>query len=64
VLRRSEGIRFSSQSDDEEGGYESAIRARDVRAADLQEEQTKCVENRADSKDAIVSSDPTKTAAS
>jgi hypothetical protein len=41
VLRRSEGTRFSSTSDDEVGGLPSAIRARDVRAADLQEEPTK-----------------------
>jgi hypothetical protein len=41
VLRRSEGTRFSSPSDDEVGGIQSAIRARDVRAADLQEEPTK-----------------------
>jgi hypothetical protein len=33
---------------DEVGGFESAIRARDVRAADLQEEPTKRVETRAD----------------
>ena len=39
VLRRSEGTRFSSRSDDKVGGTKSAIRARDVRAADLQEER-------------------------
>jgi hypothetical protein len=37
---------------------------RDVRAADLQEEPTKQVENRADSPGTVVSSDPTKSAAS
>ena len=41
VLRRSVGTRFSSTSEDEVGGLPSAIRARDVRAADLQEEPTK-----------------------
>jgi hypothetical protein len=41
----------------------SAIRARDVRAADLQEEPTKRVENRVDLR-TIVSSGSTKTAAS
>jgi hypothetical protein len=45
VLRRSEGTRFSSPNDDEVGGLPGAIRARDVRAADLQEEPTKRVEN-------------------
>jgi hypothetical protein len=48
VLRRNEPTRFSSASDDEVGGYKAAIRARDVRAADLQEEPTKRVDNRAD----------------
>ena len=48
VLRRSDGTRFSSWSDDEVGGLQRAIRARDVRAADLQEEPTKRGENRAD----------------
>jgi hypothetical protein len=42
-VRRSEGTRFSSPSDDEVDGLQNAIRARDVRAADLQEEPTKCV---------------------
>ena len=37
------GTCFSSLSDDEVGGPQSAIRARDVRAADLQEEPTKRV---------------------
>jgi hypothetical protein len=41
VLRRREGTCFSSPNDDEVGGFQSAIRARDVRAADLQEEPTK-----------------------
>jgi len=41
---------------------QSAIRARDVRAADLQEEPTKPFENRAVSW-IVISSDPTKTAA-
>jgi hypothetical protein len=49
VLRRSEGTRFSSTSEDEVGGLPSAIRARDVRAADLQEEPTKRAKNSADS---------------
>jgi hypothetical protein len=35
-------------SDDEGGEFQSAVRARDVRAADLQEEPTKRVENRAE----------------
>jgi hypothetical protein len=39
---------FSSRSDDEVGVLQGAIRARDVRAADLQEEPTKRLENRAD----------------
>jgi hypothetical protein len=46
VLRRSEQTCFSSASDDEVGGPQGAIRARDVRAADLQEEPTKRLENR------------------
>jgi hypothetical protein len=45
VLRRREGTRFSSPSDDEVGELKGAIRARDVRAADLQEEPTKRLEN-------------------
>ena len=60
---RSEGTRSSSRSDDEVGGYKSAIRACDVRAADLQEEPTKSVEKWAEFSDTIVSLDPTKTAA-
>jgi hypothetical protein len=44
VLRRREGTCFSSPSDDEVGGFQGAIRAPDVRAADLQEEATKPVE--------------------
>jgi hypothetical protein len=40
VLRRSEPTRFLSASDDEVGGLHGAIRAREVRAADLQEEPT------------------------
>jgi hypothetical protein len=40
---------LSPPSDDEVGGFKSAIRARDVRAADLQEEPTKRVEDGADS---------------
>jgi hypothetical protein len=63
MLRRSEGTRSSSRSDDEVGGYKSAIRACDVRAADLQKEPTKRVEKRAGFSDTIVSLDPTKTAA-
>jgi hypothetical protein len=39
---------LSSPSDDEVGGFQRAIRARDVRAADLQEETTKRLENSAD----------------
>jgi hypothetical protein len=40
------------------GGFRSAIRARDVRAAALQEEPTKRVENRTDSRhDRFVGSD-------
>jgi hypothetical protein len=62
VLRRNEPTRFSSASDDEVGGYKAPIRARDVRAADLQEEPTKRIQNRADYP-TIVSSDPRKTAA-
>jgi hypothetical protein len=38
VLRRREPTCFSSATDDEVGGDQSAIPARDVRAADLQEE--------------------------
>jgi hypothetical protein len=58
VLRRSEGTRFSSPNDDEVGDFQSAIRARDVRAADLQEEPTKRFENRADLRhDRFVGSD-------
>jgi hypothetical protein len=38
-----------SASDDEVGGPQGAIRARDVRAADLQEEPAKRVEKRANS---------------
>jgi hypothetical protein len=41
VLRRAEPTRFSSASDDEVGGFQSAIRTSDVRAAALQEERTK-----------------------
>jgi hypothetical protein len=48
---------------DEIGGLQSAIRARDVRAADLQEDPTKPVENSAGFRKTLVSSDPTKTAA-
>jgi hypothetical protein len=44
VLRRSEQTRFLSASDDEVGGFDGAIRARDVRAADLQDKPTKSVE--------------------
>ena len=44
VLRRSERTRLSSASEDEVGEREGAIRARDVCAADLQEEPTKRVE--------------------
>jgi hypothetical protein len=40
-----------------------AIRARDVRAADLQEKPTKRVKNKAGSPETVVSLDPTKTAA-
>jgi hypothetical protein len=50
VLRRREETRFSSPSDDEVGALQGAIRARDVRAADLQEEPTKRAKNRADSR--------------
>ena len=35
-MREEEGTCFSSPSDDEVGGIQGAIRARDVRAADLQ----------------------------
>ena len=63
MLRRREGTCSSSRSDDEVGGYKGAIRACDVRAADLQEEPTKRVEKRAGPSDTIVSLDPTKTAA-
>ncbi len=63
VLRRREETRSSSPSDDKVGGCKSAIRARDVRAADLQEKPMKRVENRADSPTRVVSSDSTKTAA-
>jgi len=42
------GDTLSSLSDDEVGELKSAIRARDVRAAGLQEEPTKRGENRAD----------------
>jgi hypothetical protein len=64
VLRRREGTCFSSPSDDEVGAHKGAIRACDVRAADLQEEPTKRLEEQTltllhDG----VSSDPTKTAA-
>jgi hypothetical protein len=48
VLRRSEETCFWSQNDDEVGGLHRAIRARDVRAADLQEKPTKRIENTAD----------------
>jgi hypothetical protein len=44
VLRRREGTCFSSRSNDEGGGFKTAIRARDVCAADLQEEPTKRLE--------------------
>jgi hypothetical protein len=63
VLRRREGTRFSSPSDDEVGVPKGAIRARDVRAADLQEETTKRLDSRADSPKLIISLDSTKTAA-
>jgi hypothetical protein len=39
-----------------------AIRARDVRAADLQEKPTKRVKNKAGSPETVVSLDPTKAA--
>jgi hypothetical protein len=45
VVRRGGGTCFSSPSDDEVGGINSAIRARDVRAADLQEEPTNRMES-------------------
>jgi hypothetical protein len=45
VLRRSEQTRFLSASDDEVGGLRGAIRVRDVRAADLQEEPTNASKN-------------------
>jgi hypothetical protein len=41
----------------------SAKRARDVRAADLQEKPTKGVKNKVGSPETVVSLDPTKTAA-
>ena len=44
-------------------GFLRAIRACDVRAADLQPEPTKRVENRAGPSDTVVSSDSAKTAA-
>ena len=62
VLRMSERTCSWSSSDDEVGSCQRAIRARDVRAADLQEEPTKPAENRAVLVD-VVSSDRTKTAA-
>src|SRR6185295_20293209 len=37
---------YRSANDDEVGGHEGVIRARDVRAADLQEEPTKRIESR------------------
>ena len=46
ALRRSDGTRSSSWSD-EVGALQGAIRARDVRAADLQEEPMKRLQNRA-----------------
>jgi len=49
VLRRSDGTRSSSWSDDEVGTLQGAIRARDVHAAVLQEEPTKRFQTRADS---------------
>jgi hypothetical protein len=49
VLRRREQTRLSAANDDNVGELEGAIRARDVRAADLQEEPTKRVENRPES---------------
>jgi hypothetical protein len=63
LVRRSAWTCFSSPSDDEVGGLNGAIRARDVRAADLQEEPTKHLENGADSPTRSFRSDPTKTAA-
>jgi hypothetical protein len=62
VLRRNEGTCPSSPSDDEVGELEGAIRACDVRAADLQEEPTKRARTERLSW-TVVSSDPTKTAA-
>jgi hypothetical protein len=46
-------------SDDERGGLQSAIRARDVRGADLQEKPTKRLKEGSWFSDTIVSSDPT-----
>jgi len=43
--------------------FQGAIRARDVRAADLQEEPTKRLKDQSWFFDTVVSSDPTKTAA-
>jgi hypothetical protein len=44
VLRRSEGTRFSSRSDDKVGRHKSAIGARECSAADLQgaDERIRC----------------------
>ena len=63
VLRTSEQTRSSVCEQGRSRRMPRAIRARDVRAADLQEEPTKRRRNRADST-TIVSSDPPKTAAS
>jgi hypothetical protein len=44
---RREGTCFSSPNDDKAGALQGAIGARDVRAADLQEERTKRLQSRA-----------------
>jgi hypothetical protein len=46
VLRRREPTRFLSASDDEVGGQNARSAAGDVRAADLEEEPTKPVEDK------------------
>jgi len=62
VLRRSERRRSFLRERRRSRRLQSAIRARDVRAADLQQELTKRV-SREPIRDRMVSSDPTKTAA-
>jgi hypothetical protein len=59
----SEQTRFWPASDDEVGGLHGAIRARDVRAADLQESRRNALWPEL-AMSRVVSSDSTKTAAS